>query len=241
MFRTWYDGVAFNEHSSDPKVRDAAPTLEQITTWLNQRAARIAALDGSVSVRDGLEVNLTPNGSIDVPSDLARRMGYVIASQHGGLGDSQNDKDAIRTRLANASDNEDVDTIGHPFRFNDETPGVNWGRILSEMLLTGTMAEVNLNCFWKSEGSNRFWFNWLKTCADIGVPLVIGYDIHNSGMWPQRMHDVDWHTPQQLLDMLLQMMTAVGIKQSQILNSTLTGWNHWLDTPKPERVSLISW
>lgn len=238
-------GLALAEHSSDPNLDPTNPQVKLSTSELvrafEERSERIKVLADGLSVRDGLEGNLSPDGQIDVAPEVLKLVDYVVASQHGGLGESEKDPAQIAYRIGAAAANPHIDTIGHPNRYNDEVNGVDWNAIFANLLDTGTMAEINLNCYWKSQGSMRHWYKWLKAAYNTGVPLVVGFDVHNMGMWPTDTPTEEWHMPQAVLDGLLATMSSIGISPKQVLNSNLIAWNTWLDTPKRERVNLFSW
>lgn len=241
-------GVVLNNHTTDPsnpvasmprKLMSALSLkgleADQLNTQLREQG-----LDFYFSA--GVEANVMPSGSLDVQCAETEYIStYTIASQHGGLGAQEVDAVAIYRRLETVGDNLAVHTVGHPFRNIDHVQAVDWPRILAHLSKTNTAAEVNLNSFKKSQGSLDFWYQWLKAAANQGTPLVIGFDIHNGGMWPTLRPQEYWHTTLMDFQQLLDVMTWAGLKPQQVLNSDAKRFQNWILTPKPDRGSTIDW
>lgn len=64
-----------------------------------------------IKIFDSCEVNIKPDGSVDLPSDLMASFDIVTASIHWSF---KQDKNEVTKRLIAASENPDIDIIGHP-------------------------------------------------------------------------------------------------------------------------------
>lgn len=197
-------GVAFTEHTSDPAAPAQAAAKWLLSAFSEQSRLvheTVVQQPDSHSLRcwSGAEVNILPGGHPDVDEgELHDLASYVVASQHGGLGVTEKDPAAIVERLAHVCSFDGVDTLGHPSRYNDECD-VDWVTVFARAAATNTAVEVNFN-LWFTKGPGRgrfrvgndiwydgqlaFWRNWLLALANSGAPVVVGLDIHNTGMWP---------------------------------------------------------
>ena len=238
-------GVAFNSHSSD----STAPVRLSPNSWLwrvllNEAhvAAQLQANEPQFLILSGTEANMLPSGELDIPTGpRATRLGYVIASQHAGLGDEEKDPAAIVRRIARVAREERADAWGHPLRHIDEVKGLDWPRMLADLTASNTAVEVNLNSFKRLEGSLSAWYKFFVALREAGTPIVIGGDIHNFGMWPTATPTEFWHTTLTHFTQLIDTMVWAGLTKGQVLNATAGRFGDWLGAPKPERSQLVSW
>ena len=122
----------------------------------------------------GIEANILPDGTIDVPRELLRELEVVVAAIHTHM---RMPKKEMTKRLLSAIENEDVDIIAHPSgRLIGERSAyeVDWEEVFRRAAKYGTILEVNAN-------PQR-----LDLCAehareaiDTGVKLALGTDAHH--------------------------------------------------------------
>lgn len=241
-------GVVLNNHTSDAS-NPIAPMPHELMSTLSLKFREADRLHEELLEQGsdlyflaGIEANVMLNGSLDVTRTETEHIStYTIASQHGGLGTQEVDARAIYRRLETVGANPTVHAVGHPFRNIDHVQAVDWPRILAHLSKTNTAAEVNLNSFKKSQGSLDFWYKWLKAAENQGTPLVIGFDIHNEGMWPTLRPQEYWHTTLMDFQQLLDVMIWAGLKPGQVLNSDAERFQNWILTPKSDRGNAIDW
>jgi DNA polymerase (family 10) len=110
---------------------------------LEAQSKEIDALQGQLGrfrLLKGIEVNIRPNGSLDVPDEILAERDWVMASVHSGF-----DRDLTERVLA-AMENPHVDCIGHPTgrKLNRRGPAdVDLERVVEKALETGTFLEIN--------------------------------------------------------------------------------------------------
>jgi histidinol phosphatase-like PHP family hydrolase len=242
-----FEGLAFAEHTSDPRSPSLSPELSLVNALYNQ-GETVHSLKCGIRLFSGVEANIMPDGVLDIDSAyLAKVADYRIASQHGGLGVAEKDPKAIEARLKTACRNEFVDTLGHPSRYNSEVPGVDWSSIFRVAYETNTAVELNINLWYTqclqgydlTSVSNRkavmFWAKWMKLLASSRAPVVIGLDIHKENMWPQPQEEPNsGPTFLQFYD-FIQLMRRADISWYQVINSSAVKFEHWLRQPKAKR------
>src|SRR3989344_4881772 len=64
-----------------------------------------------ITILQGVEVNITDDGKLDMPDKVLKEMDIVVASIHSGF---KNPKEKITRRMVKAIENENVDIIAHP-------------------------------------------------------------------------------------------------------------------------------
>jgi len=129
-------------------------------------------LDG-FRVLTGVEANIQPDGSLDMPDELLARLDVVIASVHLYLRQS---KEEMTARLICAAENEHVDILGHPTtRKIGERPPIDadWDAIFETAARHSTAMEINANPLRLDLNGEP-----VRRAIDAGVKLTIGSDAH---------------------------------------------------------------
>lgn len=99
-------------------------------------------LDG-ITILSGLEVNIGPDGRLDIADDVLVEIDVVVASIHTGL---RQPEESITHRLIRAMENPHVDIIGHPsgrLIGSRQESAVNWPEIFRVAVRTRTVLEIN--------------------------------------------------------------------------------------------------
>ncbi len=127
-----YAYLAICDHSH--RLRDGA--LEAQAEEIESVAERVKPL----KLLKGVEVNIRPDGSLDMDDDTLAGRDWVVASLHSSFDRSPTE------RLLAAMENPHVDCIGHPTgrKINKRAPAdVNVERLIEGALETGTALEIN--------------------------------------------------------------------------------------------------
>lgn len=146
---------------------------------LRQQAAEIAALneefaaDGFRILR-GIEVDITPDGSLALPDEVLAELDLVIASPHVSL---RQPPEQATERLLRAIRNPHVDVIGHPTgRLINGRPGseIDIDAIGLAAAETGTLLEVN-------SGPDRLDLDApsVRRVLELGANITIDSDAHH--------------------------------------------------------------
>lgn len=237
--------VMLNEHPSDPAKPHKLGRLSlRGRRLLRQRRRPIV---GRLPIYYGLEVSLMANGTTDLTPRLADRCPLVIASRHGLPARAERDPVAILDQLRIACDNPSVDVIGHPPRYIEDLPEVDWAAIFASAKQTGTAIEINLNAFPKANSSklqHNFWDNWIATLAHSSAWVFIGTDLHNQLQLETLI--AEWHSlassagrrDNHLAQFLLALDVA-GIDPARVVTASIEVMQPWLALDKPARTRAI--
>jgi len=128
-----------------------------------------------IKVLQGIEVNITDKGTLDMPDKTLKQLDIVVASIHSGF---KNSKEKITERMIKAMENENVDIIAHPtgrLITKREPYEINFDRVFDTAKKTGTIMEIN-------SYPERMDLKDIHVRAAVkaGVKLVISTDAHNT-------------------------------------------------------------
>jgi DNA polymerase (family 10) len=124
-------------------------------------------------VLTGIEANIQPDGSLDIPEVLLAKLDIVIASVHGTFRQS---RDVMTARLCRACENEHVDILGHPTtRKIGERPPVDadWDAVFESAAKHTTAMEINANPIRLDLNADL-----VRRAIGAGCRLGIGTDAH---------------------------------------------------------------
>jgi DNA polymerase (family 10) len=104
-----YEYVAVTDHSQGLKIANGL-TPERLRKQVDDvRASEAAA--GGIRVLAGSEVDIKPDGSLDLPSSVLKDLDIVVASVHSRF---KMGKDEMTKRIVTAMSSGQVDVLGHP-------------------------------------------------------------------------------------------------------------------------------
>ena len=165
-----YDYIVMTDHSQSLLIAQGL-TPERFAA----RAAEIAEVNRGRGARvlSGAEVDILPDGSLDLPDDLLASLDVVVASVHTALDQS---KEAITARVLAALRSPHVDVLAHPTSRRLDRRGetlVDIDAVIAEAVRTGTALEINSSPF-------RLDLNdtWARKAQEAGTMLAIDTDAH---------------------------------------------------------------
>ncbi len=194
MHSTWSDGrasiaqmaatahafgheyIAITDHSAYLGVTGGVDVAR-----LRDQAVEIAALNAEYAARGeafrilhGVEVDITPDGSLALPDVALADLDLVVASLHVSLGQP---RDQITARLLQAIANPHVDIIAHPTgRILDRREGADLDleAVFQAAAANGTLLEINSN-------PERLDLDavYARRALELGVTLVVNSDAHH--------------------------------------------------------------
>jgi DNA polymerase (family X) len=151
------------------------------------RASEIAAVNahGMIRVLSGAEVDILPDGSLDLPDDCLAELDIVVASVHTALDQS---KEEITQRVLRALRSPHVDVLAHPTSRRLDRRGetqVDVDAVIVEAVKTGTALEINSSPF-------RLDLNdtWARKASEAGALLAIDNDAHYPAEYNYRRYGV---------------------------------------------------
>jgi DNA polymerase (family 10) len=100
---------------------------------------------GGFRVLTGIEVNVQPDGSLDLPDELLAKLDVVVASVHSHF---RQTKDEMTARLVRAVSNEHVDILAHPTgrKIGERPPyDADWDAVFRAAAEHTCAVEINAN------------------------------------------------------------------------------------------------
>ena len=128
---------------------------------------------GGFHVLTGIEANIQPDGSLDMPDELLSRLDVVIAAIHSHL---RLGRDEMTARLVRAVEHEHVDILAHPTgRKIGERPPVDadWDAVFEVAAGHETALEINANPIRLDLNADL-----VRRAIAVGAKLAIGTDAH---------------------------------------------------------------
>ena len=128
-----------------------------------------------ITILQGVEVNITEDGTLDMSNKVLKELDVVVASIHSGF---KNPKEKITKRLIKAMENENVDIIAHPtgrLITKRESYEIDLDAVFDSANKTNTVMEIN-------SYPERMDLRDVHARAAVkaGVKLVISTDAHNT-------------------------------------------------------------
>lgn len=140
------------------------------------RAVEIDRVNGELQgfrVLNGAEVDILPDGTLDLPDDCLASLEVVVASVHTAL---DQPKDVITQRVLHAMRSPHVDVLAHPTSRRLDRRGetsLDIDAVIAEAVRTGTALEIN-------SSPMRLDLNdtWARRAREAGALLAIDTDAH---------------------------------------------------------------
>ncbi len=165
-----YEYLVLTDHSQ--AVRVAGGLSPEQFRKQKEEIQKVNAELGRDFVKAGAEVDILPNGNLDLPDDLLQELDFVIASIHSHFQRDNTD------RIIQACLNPYVHAIGHPtgrLIGSREPYPLNMEQIIEVCAQTGTALEINGQ-------PDRMDLNdqYARWAREAGVPLILSTDAHYS-------------------------------------------------------------
>lgn len=193
-----YGYVGISEHS---KAAAYAHGLDEAR--LQEQGVEIDKLQKkypAIRILKGIEVDILPDGQLDLDDDSLSRLDFVIASVHAAF---RMDEKAMTDRICRALSHPLVDILGHPTgRILQGRAGytVDMERVLKTAAAGKKCVEINAS-------PHRLDLEWthIKQAIDAGVTLAINPDAHRLSEYEYVEFGVGiarkgWATPADILN-----------------------------------------
>jgi DNA polymerase (family 10) len=171
-----YSHIAMTDHSAYLGITNGldAQRLLQQKHEIDALNAEYAAAGDSFRILRGIEVDITPDGSLALADDVLAQLDIVVASPHVQL---QQPSEQATERLLRAIRNPHVDSIGHPTgRLIDRRPGlpIDLDVIARAAAEHGVLLEVN-------SGPDRLDLEGAaaRRVLELGANITINSDAHH--------------------------------------------------------------
>ncbi len=169
-----YEFVVIGDHSQSARVANGLTPERYREQWrLIEKLNEIYNPKG-LYILKGCEVDILPDGSLDLPDDLLEGFDFVVASIHSRF--SQDNT----YRILKAMENPYVNLVGHPtgkaYGQREGYP-LDMERIISQAKETGTALEINTFRIDLSPDN-------IRRCVEEGVVMAIVTDAHSVAHLP---------------------------------------------------------
>ncbi|MBI3037185.1 DNA polymerase/3'-5' exonuclease PolX [Candidatus Woesearchaeota archaeon] len=104
-----YEYIAITDHSKSERIAHGLSD-EEMEKWLKEIKA-VAAREKGIKILAGSEVDILPNGELDYPDDLLKKMDIVVGSVHSRF---KSAKEEMTKRILTAMENKHLDILAHP-------------------------------------------------------------------------------------------------------------------------------
>lgn len=166
-----------------------------------------------VMILKGVEGNIAgSDGSIDLPSEIARDLDLVIAGLHPACGIEGRGLDWNTQAMTAAIRNPLVDIIAHPG--NPQYP-VDLEACVLEATRYDKALEINENSFFARPGSMERCLVVAKLCAQHGTLVSVASDAHSP-----------WNVGE--VSRALKLALDAGIRREQIVNASMDNLTRFL-------------
>lgn len=165
-----YEYIVLTDHSKSVRIAGGMNEMQfldqiKVIREVNRKL-------GNDLIKAGTEVDIMPDGSLDLNDELLKQLDWVCASIHYGFTHDNTE------RIISACRNKYVNCIGHPTgRIIGQREGypVNWEKVFTIAKQTGTAMEINCQV-------DRMDLNdeLAKMAVEKGVKLVISTDSHQA-------------------------------------------------------------
>lgn len=213
--------LAVTDHS---KALDVANGLDAKRVRKQGEAIRSLEQQRSrIRILRGLEVDILPDGELDLDPDTLRGLDWVVASVHSEL--DMPDPEMTR-RLVRAIESGLVDCIGHPTgRMIGHRDASKWDVdiVLKAALRAGVAMEVNGN-------PKRMDLDDVhaRRCRELGVPVAIDTDAHHPDHLSQRQFGLaaarrGWIEPKHVVN-CWPVATLLERRRDRTRSDAMIGW-----------------
>jgi DNA polymerase (family 10) len=124
-------------------------------------------------VLTGIEANIQPDGSLDMPDDLLAKLDVVVASVHSHF---RQTKEEMTARLVRAIENEHVDCLAHPTgrKIGERPPyDADWDAVFQTAAEHACALEINANPIRLDLSAEL-----AQRAIAVGCKVAIGSDAH---------------------------------------------------------------
>jgi len=192
--------IAITDHSPHPmrsRYSDPAYLMRQNAEidQLNQR------YEGKIEILKGVEVDILPDGSLDLADDVLAQMDIVIASIHM---DYDQPQEVITARTLRAIQNPYVNIIGHPGGRLLPMEGIykmDWDKIIRAAAEHDVALEINSH-----KSQPLFDDRKVHLAAQMGVPIAMNSDAHHANMFANSRYG-------------MFIARRAGLSREQVLNA----------------------
>lgn len=169
-----YNYFAITDHSKSERIAHGLPE-EEMEMWLRQIRS-VASKEKGISILAGSEVDILPDGELDYPDSLLKKMDIVIGSVHSRF---HSTKEEMTNRILAAIDSNQIDILAHPtgrMIGRREPYDADFKRIFAAAAGKKVLLEINASPE-RSDLSDAL----AREAKASGCKFVINTDAHSTG------------------------------------------------------------
>jgi len=169
-YKLGYQYIVIGDHSQSARVANGLDPERYKRQWKEIERLNKEYNPKGFYILKGAEVDILPDGSLDLPDEVLEQFDFVVASVH-----SRFEQDNTE-RIIRAMENPYVNMIGHPtgkqYGYREGYP-VNIERLIEKAKETGTALELNTQRMDLSPDN-------VRKCMEAGVYIGIVTDAHSA-------------------------------------------------------------
>ncbi len=173
-FRMGYQYIVIGDHSQSARVANGLTPERYKEQWKLIDKLNEVYNEKGFYILKGCEVDILPDGSLDLPDEILEGFDFVVASIHSRFNQDNT------YRILKAMENPYVNLIGHP---TGKSPGqresypLDMDRVIQTAKETGTALEINTFRIDLSPEN-------IRRCVEEGVIMAIVTDAHSTAHLP---------------------------------------------------------
>jgi len=192
--------IAITDHS--PLVlKPRYPNADYFISQHNEINEIIEIYSHQINILKGVEVDILPDGSLDLPPEILQTMDIVVASLHVQL---DQPRSVITNRLIKAIENPFVNIIGHPggrlYPMHD-IADLDWERIYHAAAFHQVALEINSH-----KAHPLFDDSKVRAAILAGAPICLNSDAHSESMLDQSIFGIN-------------IARRAGLEKDQVINT----------------------
>jgi len=159
----YVSGSPAGHHLTPPMLARQINAIRQLNT----------TLPASFRLLAGAEVEITPDGNLDLNDNMLDQLDIVIAAMHSGFKAPQH---KLTSRLCSAMAHPMVDVLAHPtgrMLGRQETPNIDIEALIEAAVETHTCLEINSHIL-RLDLPDRY----VKLAKALGISFALGSDAH---------------------------------------------------------------
>jgi len=136
-----YEYLAITDHSKSERIAHGLPEDEMVE-WIKEIKSA-AAKEKGIRILAGSEVDILPDGGLDYPDDVLKKMDIVIGSIHSRF---KSTREKMTDRILSAFDNSQLDILAHPtgrMYGKREAYDADFRKIFEKAADKGILLEIN--------------------------------------------------------------------------------------------------
>jgi DNA polymerase (family 10) len=217
--RMGYEYVAICDYASDTAGGHALSSAA-LAKQIDAIRQLNATLPADIRLLAGAEVEIAPNGALQIADEMLARLDIVLAAAHSGFKASRQD---LTRRLCKAMEHPLVHVLAHPANRmlgRQRTPAIDLQTILETAVETDTCLEINGHVL-RLDLPDRY----VQQARNLGVSFALGSDAHTIREMPSLRLGVftarrGWGEPRQLLNTLPYHHLRQRLRDQDVSNVT---------------------